>query len=694
MTAPTVDELTADALEVRHGDLFNPPGLTNFLGAVQVDRDPVAVRNINFPPLFGSDVATGKLYLNGEFYEGTGAPVTFTWAPDRVVRTSDFDDLRISTTTVVPFGHAATVVRIDIENRGPARKVELLLRLASRVTNQTLSLRDALPPSEDTERHHDRGRSAAVFRGRDSGAACVQGLRSIRPDDTDTAVDRDGIRAARDLRAGDRWSLAFVLALGVTADDALATYDTLIGDVPTQLDETRDEWNAELAACVTPNNGRYSGSLPLLETDDDALRRLYYTGMLGVVYFKRESPASVVGRTYDTLTPRYWPTITFLWDYSLSSTVHALLDPEVMRTHLSHWMHTDIHTCMGTSWLTGEGVGLWYSVNDYAMVRLMRDYLAWSGDLAWLDDKIETVSGEKRRPVDELTTYARNWRRFESANGLADYGGIGNLLECVSSYVHEVASLNAANVFNLRTAADIHELRGDAELATDLRTEATELVQRLDDLYVEGGGFWAARQPDGTRRDVRHCYDLLTVLYTIADDLPPARLSEMVSFFERELATPTWMRALSNRDLDAPFSARPDHQWNGSYTAWPSEVARGLYAIGEGERAGRWLRSMAATARQGPFGQAHFVEAVVPPHAGGARKVPPELPYISDWACSGGGSWTATIIEGVFGVRAGLDRLDASPQLAGFDPHARLVGLHHQGVAYDVDADGLHRRSD
>ena len=74
---------------------------------------------------------------------------------------------------------------------------------------------------------------------------------------------------------------------------------------------------------------------------------------------------------------------------------------------------------------------------------------------------------------------------------------------------------------------------------------------------------------------VRHCYDFNIVGTTMADDLSDTQRAEMVEFFQRELQTPTWMRALSPYDADAAFSLRPDHQWNGAYPAWPADAGRG-----------------------------------------------------------------------------------------------------------------------
>ncbi|HUQ40827.1 MAG TPA: hypothetical protein VM030_11805, partial [Acidimicrobiales bacterium] len=161
-----------------------------------------------------------------------------------------------------------------------------------------------------------------------------------------------------------------------------------------------------------------------------------------------------------------------------------------------------------------------------------------------------------------------------------------------------------------------------------------------------------------------------------------------------ELMTPAWMHALSSADPDATFTVRPDHQWTGAYTAWPSETALGLCKVGEGKLAHRWMRGVAQSANQGPFGQAHFVESVGGTDAGGARKAPPDLPYICDWACSAGGSYAKYVLEGVFGVQAGLDgRLRAAPDLDQWDTDARLVDLQYQGRLYTVDRDGVHEQS-
>jgi hypothetical protein len=686
---PVVDDLKSSPMVHRFGDLFNPPGLTNFLGCVQADIDITGIRSLNFPPFACSDTVTANLYIDRKFFPSTGSPVTFTWYPDRIDRSSTVDGLELNTTTALAVGKTAALVQVRITNRRSSdAEVELKLAFRGGVTKAVRPWTDALPPTEaDNAIDIDHDRCALRFTARNSSACSLQGIYPLAQQATP-----NGLRFTLRLRPGETREFSYVNVIAETRGDVESLYDSLIRRVPEEIAAARDEWNAELRAVFTPGNDRYSGFMPTLHTSDADIRKLYLIGILGVIYFKRDTPHSVHGRAYTTLVPRYWQPVTFLWDYSLSSLVHALLDPAVMRNNLDRWMHLDIHAHFGTEYLTGAGVGPWYSVNDYAMTSIAHDYRRWTGDQAWLDREIGR-NGTCHRPVHYLEKYATNFHRFRTPHGLADYGGLNNLLECVDSYLHEVASLNAANVFNLRTWAAVLTMRGDHAAAERIRAEASALAQQVMKLYADGRGFWHARFPDGSLREVRHAYDFLTILNTIPQDLSDRQKSEMTDFFRRELQTPNWLHALSCDDDNAGFSVRPDHQWTGAYPAWPPMCATGLYRIGQSDLGFDWLKGLSKSANQGPFGQAHFAESVVSPEDGGSRKAPPDWPYITDWTCSSNGAWANVIIESIFGVRATLaDGIDAAPQFGPFDPSATLENLPYQGHRYTATRKGLRRQ--
>src|SRR5207245_811681 len=94
---PRGEDVRGDTLWHRFGDLFNPPGLTNFIGCVQADTDLCAFRSLSFPPFSGSDLSTGAIFVDGVFLQATGTPIGYTWYPDRVEREADWKGLKLRT---------------------------------------------------------------------------------------------------------------------------------------------------------------------------------------------------------------------------------------------------------------------------------------------------------------------------------------------------------------------------------------------------------------------------------------------------------------------------------------------------------------------------------------------------------------------------------------------------------------------
>ena len=687
---PDVDFLKSSPMSHKFGDLFNPPALTNFLGVLHCELDLTAISSLSFPPFSVANNRTAGLFIDDRFFQATANPVTFTWYPDRITREADYKGLKLTSITVMPVMKMAAIIRLQIENRsGAVRKVDIRLALNGGITQEKRPWKSPVPPSEDdNEVQIDGYRNALIFSARHSQACQLQGTNP-KPD----SINRQGVEFTFTLNPGGIKTIDYVCTIGESLNQAREDYDSIINNVGSEIKKARADWNAELNAIFTPGNPRYSGSLPELYTADSDILRMYVTSILGVVYFKRDNPNSVYGRVYDTLMPKYWQTVTFIWDYALSSFIHTLLDPGVMQKYLERWMQLDIYHHFGTEYLTGDAVGYWYAANDFNMMVLLNDYLCWTGKYDWLQKEIFDLTGKKkksRRVIEFVDQYASSWNRFKSKNGLADYGGINNLLECVSTYIHEVASLNAANVFNLRSAGQIMQAAGLEKRGRQLLTAAENLLQEVNKLYAPGRGFWFSRMPDGTLMDVRHCYDFFTIINTIGDDLTERQKEEMLGFFVNEFQTEKWMRALAPSDSNAFFSVRPDHQWDGAYPAWPAHSLKALYKIGRADLAFRWLQGLVKSFNQGPLGQAHFVEDVIPPEDGGARKAPFDYPYMTDWACSGSGSWVSVVIESIFGVKAGLDgKLSAHPQFSGFDPKAELHNLMYRGNRYVVTNKGL-----
>jgi len=150
------------------------------------------------------------------------------------------------------------------------------------------------------------------------------------------------------------------------------------------------------------------------------------------------------------------------------------------------------------------------------------------------------------------------------------------------------------------------------------------------------------------------------------------------------------MRGLSTWDDDVHRSFRVDLQWTGSYPSLPAQVINGLYKIGYGEIGLKWLHKIAPIALQGPLGQGHWVEMVVPPFKGGAYKCASHFPYGADWTVASNGAHPAMFIESLFGVNATLNNgLQWIKQWGSLDPDAKLENLRYQNKNYRVTRKGI-----
>jgi hypothetical protein len=696
---PSLDDLASVRMPHNFMDLFNLPIAMNDWGYAQTVKSVSGLNAIAFPPFACCGVpsipwspgylTTCELFVDGKLASISDDPdraVTYQWFPHRVVREQALDGLHLRTAMFLPADVRAVVQIIEVQNTGSThRPVSLEFSMRAGVIQKNTTWFNELPGEGDNRCTWDAATGRLTFAAQHSPAVCAQGIHPP----AQSVLGGNLLHYSLSLAPGERRELHFVAALAGTAADAEALHDRLQAGFA-ELDQQNERaFDRLVRSAFTPGNSDFSGHLPQLKTDNEALWDLYHNGFKGLLTARRRSPDSAYGPTLLTLSGHVLPTLSFPWDTALTSLSLALLDPQPLRNLVEVWFQQDMHQHLATDYISGQAIGPWYGVNDMAIVRCARNYLRVTGDFAWLD---KTVGSAK--VIDHLRDHATYWKKLvKGNNGLADYGEISNLLEVVSTYLHEVAGMNAGNVSSMRFVADLLERRGDAQQAGQLRSEAGELAARINRvLYVDGKGWWRCGQPDGSFNEVRHCYDFLAVLDNMGSDLSEKQKREMAGFFHEQLISKKWMRALSTGDPDATWNIRPDHSALGAYAAWPPMCAKGLYRCESSAAIAPWLVELAKAGRQGPIGQGHFTEDVVPPLAGGAHKASEDAPYIEDWCCISAGAFTDLVIDSVFGVEPSLyDGLHATPNLGDFDAAARLENIHYQGAEYAAAARGVEK---
>jgi hypothetical protein len=691
--------MAADRLTYRLRDLFNCPVAMNEWGYAQVAKSVSAMTAISFPPYACCGVPetawspgfllTCEIFLNGRLLAIAGLSdgnIEYQWFPHCVVRTQTAENLRFSTRMFLPGKRRAVMQSISIKNLGAGRRqFSLGFDMRGAVAKKKKPWFVNSPGEADNRITWDAARGCLVFEAQHSEIAAAQGFHPP----PSRVEQRRMLHFEMELNPGEEKKLHFVLTIAESGRAATELYDGLQARFEDLERENEASFTSLVRSAFTSGNSEFSGNLPRLITNDESLWRLYHNGFANLLFARRLSPDSAYGPTYLTLSGHVLPTLSFPWDTSLTSLSLALLDPIPLRNLVEVWLKDGMHEHHSTDYVSGDAVGPWYAANDAAIVRCAWRYVAVTGDFAWLDRKISD-----RTVLDLLDEHAVYWKKLDHlGHGLADYGTIENLLEVVSTYLHEVAGMNAGNVRSMRVIADLYERRGNLARAKQLRGEATDLAERINRLlYVEGKGYWRCGQPDGTFSEVRHCYDFLAIADSMAEDLTAAHKKEMSTFFWTELRSEKWMRALAQADADSTWNIRPDHSCLGAYAAWPPMTAKGLYKIGPSGQISRWLRQVAKAGNQGPIGQGHFVEDVYPPVNGGAFKSSEDAPFIEDWCCIAGGAFTDLVVDSIFGVDLTLaDGVRVNSHLGDFDAGARLEGLRYQGDFYTITKEGARR---
>lgn len=624
----TLDELAGDWLSPVREEDFSLPAITNFQGLVQVAWGVAGIQNWICAPT-GLPTPTLHLYERvDDRIRRFPRDVQYRWKAYELERRGH----GVSTAVRMPEGKNAFIERIRFERAGTFYLVFNGLPRVWRFTDYW-----NLPP-EDVPMFNvhqtadgfflDETKTFGVARFWTPGKLAVyDDLVSWLDGEAPSPRGKIGV-AEITVQAGEE-----IVVSGVQGYEP----DLRPLDIEADWESGRRHWERTWKSAFTPGNPDFSGHLP---EHNGELARLYYMSVITLLntrrFIPRPHPRAEIAtggqciwseqkeplhKAYVWGGPDGAPTTSFLWEVEFQAPLLARLDPVVLREQLEAMMAVDLGRHWGIEVMTSRGAGMYYGVNPGAVLQCVSDYVRITGDKAWALKHLDYLKGCLRP---ELT----------------DYGDCQHILECVSTYEHTLAAFNALAVSGLRFMA---ELTGDATYARQADALARTVI---DALYA--GGPWACITPSGERRVVKTVLDFNYVGRCMTRDLSPDIRRGMVEFFERELQTRDWLRALSPQDPDALTRKLPtfqtyraDHQATGSYDGWPARAASVLLRFGEREKAVAWLRNIQELTREGPFGQAHFI------HDYGTRKASFYNGNVNLEACGCG--FAATLLDDLGG---------------------------------------------
>jgi hypothetical protein len=584
---PLLDEMAGVWLPTK--DVANPPDVNNFHDMLLVNRDLTSF--FCYPEDW--------LWSDGNFRFGY-PPVTLTiaskeypatecrWYPYRALRrNTNCAGLVVQTDTRMINEQRAVLVRIDIANPATTQtNVELTLSVSGILQADGISVLNT---------------------SRRPGFVTV-----ICPATKPDAVTNDNGMIHWcwnvSLPAGGTHEVEFVAGDGHAADAPRVEAEVARwgANFSREFNGFKQCWEQRWADAFTPGNHHFSGSLPVLVTDNAALKRNYYMGIITMLELER-TQFPVSPRSFITSGERA-PGTQYYWDASMQSTVWALLEPAGMKATLRRWLTQNVRNgdTINLSQTNGFDSTVYDHINGYAfnacnIFQTTFDYLRVTGDLGFLDERLENG----KTVLEKMDDMATDWKTLVLPDSpLANYGENRNLLECAPAYIHRIASCNAQNVRMMREAAALQELKGNTARARELRDDAEKLLPAMLSLYKPGDGVWFGLHNDGRRVELRHCVDYIYVGNALANDLTPDMRREMTDFVKRELLMGDWMRAMSLKDAAAAISDRPDHGPMGAYDGWPALTVGTMWRLGFPGDAFDFYCRTAKVTQEGPFAQA------------------------------------------------------------------------------------------
>jgi hypothetical protein len=172
-----------------------------------------------------------------------------------------------------------------------------------------------------------------------------------------------------------------VLAVGTDETAVSATATAIAADFSGAWQAARDDWQSWWASIFDKSVTTlmpFEGQLPVLTTDDAALKRTYYVNVVSLLgnarHIKSGSLPSLANTLWENQTifatggPVCAVTEMIIWDTTLNSVLLTLLQPTLYTSYIEKWLTSDVHKHLAVDYISNVGAQKWYAFDDM-MVR-------------------------------------------------------------------------------------------------------------------------------------------------------------------------------------------------------------------------------------------------------------------------------------------------------------------------------------
>jgi hypothetical protein len=414
------------------------PSIRNFHGQALVNRDITSISWFVSAP-FSGGYHTGTLKINGK----TPMASSFRWQPFQALRKGTLDNWSVKSATRMLFEKKAVMWEIEITNNDTTAK-ELYIDLDfigfiskyggdwqwwypyPKMTGKTTirdeevenirkhigtdiiekegmeyELIDGKPtpkktimkwPSDDeilnSSKYTANKENNTIFI-HDTETKAITAFKFITMPDSVIVKNSGGTAYWQmNVKPHETRKIQYIMSYGDDQDEIESKLVEWSQNFDTEFASIQKSWEEKWGQIFRPGNSLISGCFPILETNDELAKKVYYTSPLTMLYLINTNLPEHE-KVFLTGGPRWGASITFFWDITLWSTLWAVVDPVMMKEHVSAWIKINPSKFYGKDNFGGKGVGNGYSANYWALYQIIHSYITVSKDFEFLDEVIE-----------------------------------------------------------------------------------------------------------------------------------------------------------------------------------------------------------------------------------------------------------------------------------------------------------------
>jgi hypothetical protein len=605
--------------------------------------------------------------LNVTFNGVQPAPMDYLWLPGELQRRAHLaDGMEIHTLVSPLFGQRGLLEWVELRNPSSAAHT-----VAVRISSEGSFGREA--DGQWTFGSVTRLRNTAALRLEAlrpgwAGTSAVDGTWIVGCTLPGVRWQEGAFSGAVDLGPGQARSFAVVVGMGTPAE-ARALAQKAGDDPAAAIAFDRNQWAALIVELYT--------QVPRVTSSNRALVDFYDRSLLSYPVARWVLPELAAHPWYATSGVDGGAMCAYLWDYSYTARLNALVSPESDRDLIRLFLRTDLSQGYALLPFSAKIVGAHYSYNDYALIRLIYHYVLLTGDRAFLSEVIDGRTVWER-------AYAAAVYRDDLAKPVAliDYGTNENLLELklTDNYTHYVPSPNAERCWSYRA---VDEMAGWAgRPSPGLTHRAVDLARVIRDRLWSPTDRWFASLDLKGKPHLGYSIQVFDLLRL--DMLDTEERAGMVSHLnEREFLSPWGVHSYSMTAPGYSPHARVDWGGPGVYTGDAPELVADLLHAGYARQADEVFSRILWWGQAMPY----YPQAI----RADARD------YRRDGRANviAGATGADMTIFGLLGLQVAIDGgVTIDPHLPAFTPDLGFAGVVVRGHHFDVglDAGGYHLR--